>query len=106
MNYSKILITIAVMALLTYAVRVIPILIFKKPITNRYVKSFLTYLPYGVLGAMIFPEIFFSTGALVSGIIGCAVAIVLAYFKRGLIIVALGATLAAYITEQIMALVI
>lgn len=102
MDYSKILITIAVMAVLTYLIRVIPIMIFKKPITNRYFRSFLTYLPYGVLGAMIFPDIFFSTGTLVSSIVGCVVAIVLAYFKRGLIVVALGATLAAFITEQIM----
>lgn len=104
MSVSKILITVAIMSIITYLVRVIPLLVFRKPIKNKYVSSFLTYLPYGVLTAMIIPDIFTSTAGIISGAIGAIVAIILAYFKRGLVIVALGATAAVYLTELLITL--
>lgn len=102
MNYGYILICIAVMAVITFATRAIPLLLCNKRIENRYVRSFLTYLPYGVLAAMVFPEVFTSTATVISGAVGAVVAVILAYFKRGLITVALCATLSVFAVEQIL----
>lgn len=47
-----------IMFAVTYLVRVLPLVVFKKKITNRFVRSFLTYIPYAVLAAMTFPAVF------------------------------------------------
>ena len=92
---------IAVMALVTYLVRVLPMVIFRKKITNVWVKSFLYYVPYVVLSAMTFPAIFTSTGSYPSAVAGCGAAVVLAYFKKGLLTVAVGAAAAVFIVQFI-----
>ena len=79
------------MALVTYLVRVLPIVIFRKKITNVRIKSFLYYVPYAVLSAMTFPAIFTSTKTYPSAIAGCVVAVALAYMRKGLLTVAVGA---------------
>ena len=88
----------------TYLIRMLPLIFCRKEIKNRYVKSFLYYIPYSVLTAMTFPAIFYSTGSTLSAIIGTAVAVVLAFFKRGLLTVAIGATLSVFATELILTL--
>lgn len=92
MNTSYLLVGILIMALVTYLIRVTPMLVFKKKIENVRIKSFLHYVPYTVLAAMTFPAIFSSTQSQVASAIGCFVAVVLAYFNRGLLAVALGAS--------------
>ena len=89
----------------TYLIRMLPFVFCRKEITNRYVKSFLYYIPYTVLTAMTFPSIFYSTGSMISATVGTLVAVVLAYFKRGLLTVAIGATLSVFTTELIMSLI-
>lgn len=89
---------IAVMAIVTYLVRMIPFTAFRKKIKSPFIKSFLYYIPYGVLSAMTIPAIFYSTGDMTTAVIGTVVAVILAYFKLPLIVVALSATAAAYIT--------
>ena len=84
----NIFIYIAVMALTTYIVRLLPMTIFRKKITNRFVKSFLYYVPYACLAAMTFPAMLFSTDHFLSALLGLITACVLAYFKRSLIVVA------------------
>ena len=59
------LIYIAVMAVITYLIRVLPITVFRKEITSQWLTSFLYYVPYAVLGAMTFPAVFTSGGALI-----------------------------------------
>lgn len=49
-----------IMFAVTYLVRVLPLVVFRKKITNRFVRSFLAYIPYAVLAAMTFPAVFFS----------------------------------------------
>lgn len=83
---------IAIMALMTYIIRVVPMVFFRKKIENVRIKSFLYYVPYTVLAAMTFPAIFSSTTSQVGAIAGYFVAIVLAYKKKGLLVVALGAS--------------
>lgn len=91
MNISYLLVGIAIMAVMTYLIRVSPMVIFRKKIENVRVKSFLYYVPYTVLAAMTFPAIFSSTQSTTSAIAGCIVGVVLAYFNKGLLVVALGA---------------
>ncbi|HIV12860.1 MAG: AzlD domain-containing protein [Clostridiales bacterium] len=90
---------IAVMALVTYLVRVLPMAIFRKKIHNRFVQSFLYYVPYAVLSAMTFPAIFDSTGSRLGAAAGCVAALVLAYFRKGLLLVAVGAAAAAFLVQ-------
>ena len=101
MNLGYIIAGIAVMAVVTYLVRVLPMVIFRKKITNVRVKSFLYYVPYAVLSAMTFPAIFSSTGTKISAIAGCAVAVTLAYFRKGLLTVAVGAAAAVFIVQML-----
>lgn len=96
------LIYIAVMAGVTYLVRVIPFTLFRKQIRSKFIKSTLYYLPYTVLSAMTLPAIFYSTGNLSTAIVGTAVAVIVAFFDKPLIIVALAAALSALITDFIL----
>lgn len=89
---------IAVMAIVTYLIRMLPFTLFRKKIKSRFFKSFLYYVPYAVLAAMTFPAIFYSTGNVITASIGTAVAVVLAYFKCPLIVVALAAAAAAFVS--------
>lgn len=97
----SIAIYIAVMAGVTYLIRVIPFAFFRKQITSKFLNSLLYYIPYAVLSAMTFPAIFYSTGNTITASIGMAIALVLAYFDLPLIVVALSASLAAWISGLI-----
>ena len=99
MKISYILIGIAVMAGVTYLIRMIPMVFLRKKINSVWFQSFLYYVPYAVLTAMTVPAVFSSTGTPISAIIGFAVAIILAFFERKLLFVALGASFAALITQ-------
>ena len=101
MNYPKILIAVAVMAVVTYLPRMLPLAVFRKKINNRFVKSFLAYVPFAVLSAMTFPEILASTACLWSALAGLITALILAYFNRGLLTVALGSVGVVFLTENI-----
>lgn len=96
---------IAVMAGVTYIIRMVPLTVFRKKIKSRFLKSFLYYIPYAVLSAMTVPAIFFATGDVITAAAGTAVALVLAYLGLPLIVVALSASAAAYITGIIIAIV-
>ena len=63
MKTSYIILGMVVMSLTTYLIRVTPMVVFRKKITNRFVRSFLFYVPYAVLAAMTFPAIFSCTGS-------------------------------------------
>ncbi len=99
MNIKYLISGIAVMAITTYIIRMLPMVIFRKKIKNRWIQSFLFYVPYTVLAAMTFPAIFTSTGSKESAIAGCIVALILAYFKRSLLTVALGSSFAVLIIQ-------
>ena len=94
----SLLIYIAVMAGVTYLIRMIPFTVFRRQIQSRFVRSLLYYLPYAVLSAMTIPAIFYATGNMVTAAVGTAVALVLAYLRLPLIVVALAAALSAFVT--------
>jgi branched-subunit amino acid transport protein len=89
---------IMVMAGVTYLIRMVPFTFFTKKIESRYVRSFLKYIPYAVLSAMTIPAIFTSTGNVITSAVGTLAAVVLAFFDFPLIVVALAASLAAFLT--------
>lgn len=88
---------IAVMAGVTYLIRMIPFAFFGKKIKSRFFRSFLYYIPYAVLSAMTLPAIFYSTGNIYTAIAGTAVAVALAFFEMPLIVVAIAAAGAAFV---------
>lgn len=90
------------MAVVTYLPRMLPLAIFKKKIKSRFIRSFLAYVPYAVLAAMTFPEILYSTSNMLSAAAGLLVALILSYFGRGLLTVALSSTAAVFVVEQIL----
>ena len=91
----SVLIYILVMAGSTYLIRMIPFTLFRKKIRSRFFRSVLYYIPYAVLSAMTFPAIFYSAENVITSVIGCVVAVVLAYLNQPLIVVALSASAAA-----------
>ncbi len=100
MDKSFILLLIC-MALTTYLVRMIPFVMFRSPIKSKFVRDFLYYIPYCVLGAMTVPHIFYAGGDALTSSTGFCVAFIMAYFRFSLITVAVSACAAAYITSLI-----
>lgn len=101
MKFDKFLPYLIVMAGVTHLVRVIPLALFHKKIKNRFINSFLFYTPYAVLAAMTFPAILYATGNIISAICGLVVAVLLAFWGKGLLTVASGACLSVFVVELI-----
>ena len=101
MKFTVFLIYLVVMAGVTYLIRMLPLVLVRKQITNKFLRSFLYYIPYSVLGVMTVPAIFYSTAYLVSAVAGCAVAVLLAYLNKSLLTVAASACGAVLIVELI-----
>lgn len=78
------IIALIIMSGITYLIRMLPLTLFQKQINNKWIKSFLYYIPYAVLSAMTFPAIFYSTSNVPSAIVGMLAAMVLSYFNKGL----------------------
>lgn len=100
MNGSFI-IYLAVMFAVTYLIRVLPLTIIRGKIKNRYIRSFLAYIPYTVLGAMTFPAIFYAVDNFAAAAAGAAAALIAAFSGRGLCTVAACASAAVYIVLMI-----
>ena len=71
---------ILTMFAVSFAIRVLPLTLIKKPITNKFVKSFLYYVPYATLAAMTFPTILYATQSPVSGAAALIVGLATAWF--------------------------
>lgn len=102
MNTGKILCAALIMALVSYLPRVIPLALFRNKIKNRFAQSFLMYMPYGVLAAMVFPDVFASTASFVSALIACVCALIMSYKKCGLMSVALSSVGIVFVCEYIL----
>ena len=92
---------IIVMAIVSYLIRVFPLAVIRKPITNKYIKSFLYYIPYVTLTVMTFPAIIYATDSKVGGIAALVVGVLLAVFTRNLFIVACGCCLTVLILSSV-----
>lgn len=94
----KIAAYLIVMAGVTYLIRAIPFTLFRRKVKSEFVRYFLEFIPYAVLGAMTVPWIFEAGAHPICAGVALVVAIILAYFERSLITVAVGACVAAFIT--------
>ena len=105
MSWSAFLPYVAVMALVTYLIRMLPLTLFRRPIRSRFVQSFLTYIPFAVLGAMTFPDVMYSTGDMRSAAAGVAVAVILAWRGKSLLTVAIAACCAVAAAQGVLLLI-
>ena len=104
MSWTTFLPYLIVMAAVTYLIRMLPLTVFRKEIKSRFVRSFLHYVPYAVLGAMTFPDVLYATGSLWTALCGLIVAVVMAWRGRSLLSVAIGACLAVAAAQGVMLL--
>ena len=88
----------------TYLVRAIPFAALRKKINNRFIKSFLYYIPYAVLSAMTLPAAFYATGNVISGATGLIVGGIFAYKGKSLTLVAVVSCASAFAAECILQL--
>ena len=102
MRYERFLPYLLTMALVTYLLRVVPLILIKRKIKNRFILSFLHYMPYAVLSVMTVPAVFFATDHIFSAVAGVAVALLLAFRRRDLLTVAIGASAGVFLTELLM----
>lgn len=93
---------ILVMAGITYLIRMIPLVLIKRKIQNKFILSFLYYIPYTVLSVMTIPAIFYSTSSCVSAAVGFITAVILSYFEKGLLQVAALSCFAVFVIEMIL----
>ena len=97
----KIAVYIIVMAAVTYLIRCLPLTLVRGKIENRFMKSFLHYVPYACLMAMTFPAVFYATDRFICCAAGVAAAIVLALRGKGLVTVAVAASLTVFLISLI-----
>lgn len=84
----------------SYLIRVLPLTLIRKPIKNRFIRSFLYYVPYVTLAVMTFPAIVQATQSPIAGIIALAVGIILSFFGAGLFPVACACCAIVFIAEM------
>ena len=92
---------IFIMAAVTFLIRVLPLTLIRKKITNVTLRSFLYYVPYVTLAVMPFPAIIEATNSVWSGLAALIVGIVLAYFGVSLFGVAVCSCVVVFIIELI-----
>ncbi len=98
----KIYIHIFVMAAVIYLIRLLPLTLIRKKITNKTLRSFLFYVPYVTLAVMTFPAILEATNSIISGIAALIAGVLLAYFGVSLFGVAVCSCAVVFIVELIM----
>jgi branched-subunit amino acid transport protein len=87
------------MAVTTYLIRMLPLVLFQKEIKNKHIQSFLYYVPYACLTAMTIPAIFYATGSVISAAAGLVVALFLGWRGKSLPTVALAACIVVFVVE-------
>lgn len=96
---DNIYIYLLVAAGVTYLIRALPMTLLRKNINNKYIRSFLYYVPYVTLAVMTFPAILSATASVVSAAVGFAAALLIAYLDGNLFKVAMGGCVAVFIVE-------
>ena len=96
---------LAILAGSTYLIRALPFAAIQKKIRNRFIQSFLYYIPYAVLAAMTLPAALYATGNILSGVIGLLAGSIFAYRGKGLTTVAIISCTAALAVECLLLIV-
>ena len=89
------------MWLVTYLIRVLPLTLIRRQITNRTIRSFLYYVPYVTLAVMTFPAILTATQSPVSGALALVAGLVLAWFGGSLFQVSVACCVVVFLTELV-----
>jgi len=95
------IIYIFAMAFTSFLVRALPITLINKKINNRFIKSFLYYVPCVTLAIMTFPAIIQITSSPIVGLVIFIIAIALAYKDRSMIFIAFVCCLITYLLETL-----
>ena len=93
---------IAVMALVSYAIRILPLTLIRKPIKNRFIQSFLYYVPYVTLAVMTFPSILHATSSPLAGLAALLLGIAAAWLGANLFQVAVGCCAVVLVLELLL----
>ncbi|MBQ4518184.1 MAG: AzlD domain-containing protein [Clostridia bacterium] len=88
---------LVVMAVVTYLIRAIPFTLFRSKVKSPFLQYFFAYIPYAVLAAMTIPHMLYEGGNPICAGVGLITAIVLAFFERSLITVAVAACAATFV---------
>lgn len=99
---TNIYIYILVAGIVSTIIRVLPVTVFRKPIKNRFVKSFLYYVPYVTLAVMTFPAIIDATQSKISGILALVCGTIAAWFNQSLFRVAIICCVVVFVAEMIL----
>jgi len=91
---------LAVMAGTIYAIRALPLVLLRRRIQNRFIRSFLYYVPYVTLAVMTFPAILSATGSVWSAWAALAAGILLAWYGAGLLTVSVSACAVVCVLEM------
>ena len=95
---TSIWLAVAVMALVTYCIRVLPLTLIRREIKNQFIRSFLYYVPYVTLAVMTFPAIIGATNSMWSGAAALVVGLIAAWVNGDLFVVAISCCLTVYVT--------
>ena len=98
----NIYIYILLSGLVSYLIRVLPLTLIRKPITNQFIRSFLYYVPYVTLAVMTFPAMIQATESLTAGILALIIGIFFAWLGKGLPFVAAACCIVVLIVETIL----
>ena len=90
---------ILVAAAVSYLIRILPLTLIRKPIENRFIKSFLYYVPYVTLAVMTFPAIVQATSNPIAGTVALVIGILLSLIGAGLFPVACVCCAVVFILE-------
>ena len=93
---------ILLMATITYLIRVLPFLLLRREVKNRFVRSFLYYVPYATLSAVTFPAILYATDNLIAGGVAFAAAVFAAWRGKSLFTVAACACVCAFAADLVL----
>ena len=104
MSWPTYLMYLAVMAGVTYLIRMLPLTVFRREIKSVFIRSFLHYVPYAVLAAMTIPGILSSTGDVRTAVAGLVVAVAMAWRGMSLVAVAIGACAAVAAAQGVLML--
>ena len=94
--------SILLMAVVTYFIRLLPLVLFRKPISNKFVRSFLYYAPYVTISVLTFPAILSCTGNYLTSCIGFAVAVIITFITGNFVISTFASCMIVFILQLIL----
>ena len=96
---TNIYLALTVMALTVYVIRVSPLLFLRKPIKNRWFRSFLSYVPYVTLSVMTFPAILTVTENPLCGLFALIVGVLISWFFGDLFAVSIACCITVFAAQ-------